>query len=170
MERMQEMIDHIKASIEDAVNNRKQLWNQLDATEAKTEIQTFLEGLDNRNGNLVLTYLKSSYITGSHSFKIAIYEDEPFTQLYPPHAYLNMKALFLNGEKELDVFTKQLKQKFTRIMDSELEEIRRYYLELLYIASIAFFQRIFSELQQQIELPPIFFGAELSEVTLIGGI
>jgi len=168
MERMQEMIEAIQAEIENAVDKKKKQWQQLETREVKTKVQAFLEKQGATiEGHLVLTYLKSSYITNHHKFKIAIYLDEPFVELYPPRDYISMKPLFVDVETDMDVFTKRLKQDFSRMMASEIEELRKYYMELLYIESVMFFKQLFSELKNDIKLPAVFFGAELGEVKLM---
>lgn len=171
MEQIQEMLDHISVEVEAAVEKRKQLWGKIDTTEIKSQLQNFYKQYsDSEDHKIVISYLKSSYITGSHKFKLASYEEEPFVELYPPHEYLNMKPLFDNIEADMTVFTKQLSQHFFRLMPSEQEEIRRHYMEMLYIESALFFKRVLSETDPDIKATSIFFGAELGEVKRMGAI
>ena len=167
MERIPKMLNCIEAEIKKALGKRNKMWQQLATQEVKPEIKDFFEKQGEiSEGSLVLTYLKSSYITGSHQFKIAIYID-PFVEIYPPHRYINVALLFLDMEADMDIFIKQLDQHFICILKSEIEEIRRYYVELLYVESVTYFKQVFSELQNDIELPAVYFGAELGEVELI---
>jgi len=169
MERMQEIVDYLQEEVEKAVDNRKQKWQRMERKETTSSIQSFLEKISKPvEGNLVLTYLKSSYITNTHKFKIAIYADELFVELYPPYAYIDMKLLFTDIDADMDVFRKKLKQHFLHLMTSEIEEFRRYYMELLYIQSVMYFKLVFSDLSE-IKLPAVFFGAELGEVKLMEG-
>ena len=169
MEQISEMLNHIAKEMKSAVENRKQMWRKIDATEIKLQLQTFCEKhRDLEDSKIVISYLKSSYITQSHKFKLVSYIEEPFVELYPPHEYLNMKPLFTNIEADMMAFTNQLSQHFFQIIPSEQEEVRRSYMEILYIESALFFERILSEMEIDIKEDPIFFGAELGEVKWMG--
>jgi len=161
------MLKAIEAEIKEAVTKRKQGWEQLDTGGLKPDLQTLFEKMNQRDKNVVLTYLKSSYVTKSHRFKLAVYEGAPFVELYPSTYNLNMSVLFQDIEADLDRLHRKLRQQFFRMMASEEEEIRRYYMELLYLESATFFKQLFLEFPKDIPLPPIYFGAELGEVRLL---
>ena len=168
MERIPKMLDFIEAEIKNAVDKRKQTWKYLDTGKVKLKIQNFIKKQGEEiHGDLFLTYLKSSYILGSHEFKVAIYKNAPFIELYPPYDYINMTPLFVDIKADMDILITKLGLQFIRILPSEIEEIRRYYVEWLYNESSILFKQVFSNLQSDIELPAVFFGAELGEVKLI---
>lgn len=46
---------------------------------------------DKKEGSLVISFLRSSYITNNQEFYIAYYEEEPFVEEEPDCIYFNMK-------------------------------------------------------------------------------
>lgn len=121
-----------------------------------------------KHGVLVITYLRSSYITKSHKFKIALYEKRPFVEKPSAHSYYALNSFFQLVEKDIKIFEKTLGKKFYRIKTSELEEIRRYYFGLLYCEAKVFFQTILGEKVQQKKDIHIFFGEEMGEIEQVG--
>jgi hypothetical protein len=69
---------------------------------------------------------------------------------------------------EVKGFVKKLSSKFTKIFESEIEEIRRFYVEQLYMASQLLFERIGNELTGDKGTISLFFGEEMGEVDQIG--
>lgn len=83
-------------------------------------------------GVVVISYLRSSIVTGSHEFYIAYYSGEPFVEEEPECVYLDLRHLFEGAEADCGEIIRILGKKFVRLLDSEKEELRRWYLYLLY--------------------------------------
>ncbi|MCL1990318.1 MAG: hypothetical protein FWG67_05430 [Defluviitaleaceae bacterium] len=164
MKRRQEMVNHITELMNETTEKRKQRWHELDYEPIKSQLQKFLGYLEDPTHNIVISYLKSSYVTNSHHFKIAIYAKAPFVELYPCCEYIDMKLLFSGVEADIELFVKELRRKFAHFLKSEQEEIRRYYMELLYVESELVFKLILAQIYKNEKMPSILFGAELSEV------
>lgn len=167
MERVPKMLNWISKDMEKAINNRKQNWQKLNTKPLKEKIQNFINNLNSiEDKKIVISYLKRSYILKNHKFKIAQYEDEAFLELYPKFEYLNAQSLFEDIDDDMRKMISQLSKdnKFIQIKPSEKEEIRRYYMEWLYVESEMVFKQIILELFSNSQAPPIYFGAELGEV------
>ncbi len=83
-------------------------------------------------GMVVIAYLRSSIVTGSHVFCIAYYKGEPFVEEEPERVYLDLRGVFKDAEADCMEMNRILGKKFVRVLDAEKEEIRRWYLHLLY--------------------------------------
>ena len=83
-------------------------------------------------GIVSISYLRSSIVTGSHEFYIAYYKDELFVEEEPEAVYLGMEQLFQGTESDCVEIFQILGKKFIRFLASEKEEIRRWYIWLLY--------------------------------------
>ena len=117
---------------------------------------------------IVITYLRSSYITGSHQFKIACYENEPFMETLM-YRFIDLTPLpFKQIPISIEKFSRKIRSKFIRVLPFEIEEIRRYYMECLYKNSRFFFGRTLDELGNKEKVNPVYFGEELGEVEQIG--
>ena len=128
--RLEDMKEFLR---EDAETLRRERRKKMDAIYAdrgqviKNDLETVLKGLADGKGDgrLVISCLRSSYITGSFDFYIAFYAGEPFVEEEPDSAYYSM-AVFWDGiGEDLERMGKKLRRKFIRVMSSETEEIRR---------------------------------------------
>ena len=165
MERVQNMVDYLAKDMETAMENRKQQWLELNTQPLKSKLQSFINSISElEDGTIVISYLKSSYITKSHKFKIAQYADAPFMELYPLFEYVDAKFLFDHINNDMIKLINRLENKFFRIKNSEKEEIRRYYMEWLYEESRIIFKQVILDIFSGSLIPPIYFGAELCEV------
>lgn len=95
-------------------------------------------------GSIVISFLRSSYITGSHEFYIAYYFDEPFVEEEPDSRYYSLGLLFEGIDNDLDCINKELGKKYIRIMSSEKEEIRRWFVNNIYIRLGKIFKLLFA--------------------------
>lgn len=84
------------------------------------------------DGVIAISYLRSSIVTGSHEFYIAYYIGEPFVEEEPEGMYLDLHHIFEDVEADCAEIIRILGRKFVRMLDSEKEEIRRWYLCQLY--------------------------------------
>lgn len=96
----------------------------------KTALGAFM--LKEDTGVFVLSYLRTSCITGSHEFLLSYYEEEPFIEEQPQEITVNMSPLFAGVEEDFEILNQYLSGNFIRIFPYEKEEIRRWYLLELY--------------------------------------
>lgn len=176
MERLSEMFEYVAEDITLALNKQKKKWME-EATKQKEIIlkpcQNVYTKLEENEKCLVISYLRSSYITGSHQFKAAIYAEEPFVEVYPAYEYISMKPWFVDIEKEVAQLAKKIAMHFIRLKASETEELRRYYWEQVYQSSVVIFEEVFKgkgkeEKNFTEQKPNVFFGEEMGEIHLIG--
>lgn len=103
-------------------------------TEFVRAVQAPVKNLEEQKteGAVVVSYLRSSVVTGSHVFYIAYYNGEPFVEEEPEAVYLDLRHVFEDAETDCVEIIRILGKKFMRVLDSEKEEIRRWYLYLIY--------------------------------------
>lgn len=65
---------------------------------------------DKTKGNLIISFLRSSYILNSQEFYIAYYEGEPFVEEEPDCIYLNMKRAFSGMVEAANEYYNNLQQ------------------------------------------------------------
>lgn len=82
--------------------------------------------------SLVIAFLRSSYITGSHEFYIACYEEKPFVEEEAEGVCCSMDFFFQGAEDDCAVLYKKLQKEYVRILDGEKEELRRWYMDGMY--------------------------------------
>ncbi len=128
----------------------------------RQEITHVIDGVTmNRvDGCVVISYLRSSYITGSHAFYIAQYADEPFVEEEPDSVYYSMGLLFEGVEADYRSLIKLLSEKYIRIMASEKEEVRRWYMEHIYRKLYEVFKLLLADTRYK----NIFYGSYMDEV------
>jgi len=115
----------------------------------------------------VISFLRSSYITRSHKFKIAVYSGEPFVELNPSYENDASLAVFFEAATEQDIqdLIKKVGEKYIRITAAEKEEIRRAYMEKLYRGSIIVFQALMKDDTVQMHTDiKVYFGEEMGEL------
>ena len=120
-------------------------------------------------GCIVLSFLRSSYITGSHELYIAYYSDDPFVEEEPDNRYYGLHSFFEGIEKILQCMNKELENKYIRILASEKEEIRRWFMCNIYMQLGSAFKMIFEDIQSQESLY-VFYGNYLGELDILGKI
>ena len=168
MDRVPEMLEHIKEDMaEKIVAWQRQMLSE-DTNTIKSMIIEMLEKATDSEDYIVISYLRSSYITGSHRFKLAIYNEEPYVETFPPYKLIDMTPYYQDIDEDFEGFVEKLKSEFIRILGSEIEEVRRFYMEQLYFESMVFFQKIAEELSENQGTTPLLFGGEMGETYQIG--
>lgn len=170
MERIEEMKVFIRDLLESSIKKRIQqaiqrsLGDQKGIEGLKSAMQSLV---DDRKGCLCISYLRSSYITGTDDFEIAFYEGTPFIESGPECFYYRPVHAFTGIEEDLQSLGAQLRKGFIRIISGETEEIRRYYMERLYEQCGDVFLSIMKDWEwEDIE---IYYGEYMGELKRIYG-
>lgn len=170
MERVNEMLDSIRETIVQILEKRDaqlETGYQIQKEQAAEAVKNMMSL---QTKSIVITWLRSSYITGSHKFRIAAYEEEPFVEEEPEHIYFSLDFFFDFVEDDMHLFLKHLQKQYIHIFKSEIEEMRRYYMEQLYKRCIHFFCNAVDVSGQEGDSGRItvFFGEEMGELVEIG--
>ncbi len=164
MDRIEEMKDFLRDTeewmLEERINMMKAYCKSHE--NVRQEIAYIIDGviMNRQEGCVVISYLRSSYITESHAFCIAQYTDEPFVEEEPDSMYYSMRALFEGIEDDYKKLNKLLGSKYIRIMASEKEEIRRWYMEHIYAKLYEVFKLILADTKYK----NIYYGGYMDEV------
>ncbi|MDE6951980.1 MAG: hypothetical protein K2P64_13855 [Lachnospiraceae bacterium] len=132
------------------------------------EIQAIVQGLlwNQREGCIVISYLYSSVITGSHEFFIAIYSGAPFVEEEPDGVYYSLNFCMQEAEEDVWLMNRVLKEKFVRVLNSEKEIIRRWYILQVYGKLAVIFKLILKDIKEESGID-IYFGSYMGETELI---
>ncbi len=124
---------------------------------------------DKKEGSLVISFLRSSYITNNQEFYIAYYEEEPFVEEEPDCIYFNMKRAFSGIEEDWNEIDEVLHQKFIRVFAGEKEEIHRWYMGRIYIA-LENIMKTAVEKMHKIGAITVYYGGYMEEIKAVGSI
>ena len=168
MSRVAEMIDYLKDDIEQGLEEWKLKILNINDIKVKEAFATMKTKVETDDACIVITYLRSSYITGTHQFKIALYENEPFISEPTLHKLVNLSPLFTRVSETIDKFTRKIKSQFIRVLSHEIEGIRRFHMEYLYQNSYYFFEKVTGKTGDDEGSIPVYFGEEMGEINQIG--
>jgi len=171
MERVSAMLDYLKDEMGEGLEKFKQEMLVFDGTQERDAIEILKSEIESEEICVVITYLRSSYITGSHQFKISLYENDPFMSDATMCRFIDLAPLYKRVPEFIDDLTRKIKSQFIRVMPFEIEEIRRSYMDYLYKNSSFFFERIVNEMRNdeggKIK-NIVYFGEEMGETEEIG--
>ena len=134
----------------------------------KKEIQTIVDRLTmgKTEGCIAISFLRSSYITGSYEVCIAFYMDEPFVEENPDCKYYSLRLFFDGVEDELQYMIKELGNKYIRITASEKEEVRRWFIDEIYTGLGIVFKMMLVDMQIKEDID-VFYGNYMDELELL---
>lgn len=167
MHRINEMKEYIKETEEILLKERIDKIRLICMNEEniKRGILTIIEDLTigKTGGCIVISFLRSSYITGSYEFCIAYYTDEPFVEEEPDCGYYSLHLLFEGIEDDLQYMIKELRNKYIRIMTFEKEEMRRWFMDEIFTGLGIVFKSILVDMQAKEDIE-IFYGNYMDEL------
>lgn len=171
MERFQEMIESVEALLTKIIEEK--ILHIID--EYKSD-KSFVEELYMRmkelttdtEGCLCISYLRSSYITGSNDFQVAYYSEDLFVEEYPECFYYRVSISPQDTKNDIQYLRTHLQKQFIRITYGEMEELRRYYMENLYQRCGNIFNLVLDEHEKG--KTAVYFGEYMGEVMQIGKI
>lgn len=123
--------------------------------------------LNKETGVLTISYLRSSYISGSHEFLITYYAGEVFVEEEPDCIFMDMCVLFENAEEDVHELNRKLEKGFIRVLPAEKEEVRRWYMEQLYLSFGTVLRNVWKVVSTEVGTS-VYFGGFIDELELIG--
>lgn len=174
MERIAPMKDAIGEKANALINERLRKIEKLfiDNTDnIQSNLEAALKTLAGNRavGSLAISFLRSSYISRSHEFYIAYYEDIPFVKEEPDCIYMNFQSLLKGMEEDFREIDDNLQKKFIRVFAGEKEEIHRWYAEQIYMELGNILKMVVSKIQENGKLP-VCYGGYMEELKIIGNI
>lgn len=168
MERIPQMKELIVTKADSLMNVRlKYIENLLDGDKVsvRKDLELALEQLmaDRKEGSLVISFLRSSYILNSHEFYIAFYEGEPFVEEEPDSIYFSMEKVFDGIEEDWREMDAALHQHFIRIISGEKAEIHRWYTERLYAALGSVIKKMIEDMGKDRGIP-VYYGGYMEKI------
>lgn len=124
---------------------------------------------DKEVGSLVISFLRSSYITNSHEFYIAYYEDDLFVKEEPDCIYFSMKPAFYGIEEDWNEIDEDLHKNFIRVFAGEKEEIHRWYMEQIYITLESVMKMAVDNIPKSRDID-VYYGGYMEKMKAIGSI
>ena len=172
LERLEDMKEFLREDAETLRRERRKKMDDIYADRGqgiKNDLETVLKGLADGKGDgrLVISCLRSSYITGSIDFYIAFYAGEPFVEEEPDSAYYSMAVLLDGIGEDLERMGKKLRGKFIRVMSSETEEIRRWYMEGFHGEWQGIFREILEGIGEEKHVD-VLFGGYMDRLETVG--
>lgn len=153
---------HLEKLSKSLTSNRDTIWRDLESALEKL-------ASDKKEGSLVISFLRSSYITNNQEFYIAYYEEEPFVEEEPDCIYFDMKRAFGGIEEDWHEIDEVLHQKFIRVFAGEKEEIHRWYMERIYIALENIMKTAVEKMHKSGAIT-VYYGGYMEEIKAIGSI
>ncbi len=172
LERLAEMKEYLHKEKEQLAGKRlKEMQNRFadNGYSFKTDLETIMNELvrGRKEGSLVISYLRSSYITEAAEFYIAYYSDEPFVEEEPDGICYSMRELLKGVEDDREVLNRKLKEKFIRCKASEQEEIRRWYMDWIYREMEGIFEAALENMEGE-KLMDVYYGNYMDRLEKIG--
>ncbi len=172
LERLEEMKEYLRKEKELLTRERlKRMEDRFsdNVYHLKADLAAVLKGLamERKEGSLVISYLRSSFITEKGEFYIAYYSGEPFVEEEPDSVFYSMKELLEGIEDDWDIMNRKLREKFIRFMTSEQEEIRRWYMDGIYEGMGRIFQAALESAEGEKQVG-VFYGNYMDRLEKIG--
>ncbi len=125
--------------------------------------------LEEEEGVVTISYLRSGYITNNYEFHIAFYKGEPFVEEEPNCVYFSMKPLFQTMEEDFKEIDRRLEKDFLRPIAAEKEEVHRWYVWQIYNGFSAVLKLFFKNIKEE-QGKIVCFGGFMDQLEIIGSI
>ncbi len=137
----------------------------------RSEMRVLADMRKENEKNLVISSLCSSIVTGSNAYQIAWYDDNIYLDTNPACIFYVPEFLFRDLEEDILEIRKHLQKDYIRLMEYEVEEIRRGYMRRLYAEGKHFFTVLIKSMGRlYVHDMDIWFGEYMRYVDLIGRI
>jgi hypothetical protein len=129
MKKLQEILEFLEDLITQTIDKRIASM-KAQYHKRKTEVQDewfkrITSCAAGRSGCFVISYLRSSYITGTHEYKLTFFQGKPYEEEYPEISFYSMAHYLTELEEDVKILLKQADRTFIRIFDWRLEEIEK---------------------------------------------
>ncbi len=132
----------------------------------RNEIETLMGEKKEGENNLVISVLYSSLVTGSNVYRISWYDENIYLEGSPASIYYSPEFLFRNLEEDVEKIRNHLRKSYIRLMEYEVEEVRRDYEGKLYHEGRPFFAEMINGIGYgNIN---VWFGEYMNYVVFIG--
>ena len=169
MERIEKMLGWVEEDINEVVDNHKQWLENGEFVEVQEIFQWISKELKYLDINcLVISFLRSSYITKSHKFKFTAYAGGPFMEINPFYQMVSLSLLYHETDRELERLMGIIKEKFVNITNMEIEMIRQVLMERLYESSGILFKSMIEKDIEDKSGIKVYFGEEMGDIEEIG--
>lgn len=132
----------------------------------RNEMAALLERKKENEDNLVISILYSSMVTGSNAYRIAWYDENIFLEENPACIFYSPEFLFRNLEEDVTDIKRYLHKNYIRLMNYEVEEIRRVYTGRLYREGKPFFAEMVKGMGNG--SIKVWFGEHMKSLDFIG--
>lgn len=132
------------------------------------EILSLIEGKEENLKNMVIACLNSSIVTNDNAYQISLYNEDIYVDPFSPCIYYVPEFLFVDIQKDIMEIKEFLHKHFIRLMDCEIEEVRRKYMKKVYFSGKEFFIKLLPE--NNCQGINVWFGEYMNSVELIGGL
>lgn len=132
------------------------------------ELYSFIDGKEENLKNLVIACLNSSIVTGDNTYQISLYNEDIYVDSFAPCIYYVPEFLFVDIQKDNMEIKEFLHKHFIRVMDYEIEEVRRKYMKKVYLSGKDFFIKLLPENSKK--NISVWFGEYMKSAELVGGL
>lgn len=152
MDRFQEINQISESFLTDLLEKRRRKVEELYIREQRAwrykfynEVIPFIEGKEEQLINLVISCLNSSMVTGDNTYQISLYNENIYVDPFPECIYYVPEFLFVDIQKDNEEIKEFLHKHFIRLMEFEVEEVRRKYMKKVYLSGKDYFIKLLPE-------------------------
>lgn len=175
MNRLKEINETSENFLTDLLDRRREKAERYYTKEQKAwkyrfhnELMPFIEGKEENLKNLVIACLNSSIVTGDNTYQISLYNEAIYVDPFPPYIDYTPEFLFHEIQKDNEAIKDFLHKHFIRLMDFEVEEMRRKYMKKVYLSGKEFFIKLLpDDSKNNIS---VWFGEYMKNAEYIGRI
>lgn len=175
MDRLKEINENSELFLMDLLKRRRTKVEQYYMKEQRVwknrfhnELMSFIDGKEENMKNLVITCLNSSIVTGDNTYQISLYDEDIYVDPFSPCIDYSLEFLFYEIQKDNGVIKEFLHKHFIRLMDYEIEEVRRKYMKKVYLSGKEFFIRLLPDGSKN--NISVWFGEYMKNAEYIGRI
>lgn len=162
------MKEEIEQLLEHRIQNMIKNYENIKVTVCAELNEKLIRIIKEREGCVVISFLRSSYITKSNKFKVSFYEQELFVEEKPASFLYSMDTFLAGIEEDINRLWTITEKKFVQVYLWRKEELRRFYMEKIYKASVIIFRNIINDMDRTGEGIEVFYGEEIGYVEQIG--
>lgn len=152
---LEERFRKIKNLLKEETENGNSRW--------KEEMLSF--AAEKEEGYLVFSFLRSSYLTGSHKFLLSFFIEELFLEENPDSILISFYPFFMAARVDMKEMEREMENMFVHLLSAEKEEIYRWYMEQLYQGFGVILSSVLEKREDGIE---VYYGEVMEEVYWIG--